>query len=166
MRAIARAMRAMRAAAASVVKKLVWVGDKLVSIFVPAPMPAMDALEPDDVAANDNLAPPSQPLSEHQAIRELAYCQLIGRMPTAQQLGAVTQLQADWIACLDREMARKVINASDADLRAHLLGNRCLRGVLWCDEACIDDYTTALDVREATREQVAMAANESYRPRR
>ena len=149
MKAIARALRAMRRAARSMVRTLVWVGDRLVSMLLPAPMPALDELEPDDVSpANDNVAP-----SENQAIRDLAYAHLQGRMPTAQQLGAVSQFQADWIASMDAEMCRRLLKASDADIRAHLQGNRAIRGVLWCDEAGIDDYATALAIDNARRER-------------
>lgn len=150
MKAIGRMLRQMRRAARAMVRTLVWVGDKLVSVLVPAPLPPIDELEPDDVPANDN-----QVISETAGIRDLAYCQALGRRPTAQQLGAVTQLQADWIASMDAEMCRRVLATKDGEIRAHLKGNKCIRGVLWCDAACIDDYTTALTIDHARTERDA-----------
>jgi hypothetical protein len=151
MKAIGRMLRQMRRAARAMVRTLVMIGDRLVSILVPAPMPALDELEPDDIApANDN-----SPVSECAAIRDLAYAQALGRLPTPAQLGAVTQLQVDWIASMDAEMSRRLLRATDNEIRAHLRGTKAIRGVLWCDATCIDDYTTAIAIDRARTERDA-----------
>lgn len=148
--AIARACRAFARAAQATVRKVVLVGGKLVTILMPAALPPVDELEPDIAeAANDNVL-----ASAEQPIRDLAMANLLGRMPTAAQLGAVTQLQADWLASLDREMASRVAVARDADIRAHVLGYRNLRGVIACDYDAIEDLDRAREAENRRMEEV------------
>lgn len=151
MAAIGRALRAFSRAAKAVVKKTVMIAGRLVTVFMPAPMPPIDELEPDISAetANDNTLP-----SAEQPIRDLALANLLGRMPTAQQLGAVTQLQADWLASLDRDMCSRVAVAKDAAIRAHVLGYRNVRGVIACDYDAIDDLHRAREIENARMEEV------------
>ena len=148
--AIARACRAFARAAKAAVKKTVLIAGRLVTVFLPAPMPFVDELEPDIVEpANDNVA-----ASAEQPIRDLAMANLLGRMPSAQQLGAVTQLQADWLASLDREMCSRVAVAKDVDIKAHVLGYRNIRGVIPCDPDAINDLVLAREMDNARMEEV------------
>ena len=148
LQAIGRAIRAMSRATAGFVKKTIVVAGRLVTIFLPSALPPIDELEPKDVPANDNL-----PISECQPLRDLAYASLQGRMPTAQELGAVTQRQADWLCAMDAEMTRRLLKSSDAEIRAHVLGIRPIRGVLPCDADAIDDYVTAVAINTARLER-------------
>ena len=161
LKAIARIARAMKRAAAGVVKKTIEIGGKLVTIFVPAALPPIDELEPaeDVVAANDNTA-----VSENQGIRDLAYAVVTGALPTKLQLGAVTALQLDWVLAMDAEMARRVIKASDQEINAHLLGRKIIRGVLAFDEETIEDYATARVIENARLER-ALGLDQPYKPK-
>lgn len=148
LRAIAGVLRAMRRAAAGVVKKTMMIAGKLVTVFLPAPLPAMDVLETDKAPANDNV-----PISENAALRDLAYAQITGRIPTPQMLGAVTALQADWLAAMDSEMARRLLKSSDREINAHVRGIRQIRGVIECSEDAVDDYVTAAAINRAILER-------------
>ena len=160
LRAIAKAMRAMRRAAGSVIRKVVEIGGRLVTVFLPAPMPMIDELEADEAPANDNTY-----ISENQGIRDLAYCQLHGRMPTPAQLGAVTGLQMDWVAAMDSEMARRLLKATDREINAHLRGIKSIRGVIECNEDAVDDYVTATAINAAILER-DLNLEQHYEPRK
>lgn len=149
--AIGRALRAFSRAARATIKKTIMVAGKLVTVFMPAPMPLIDELEPDisAEAANDNVA-----ASAEQPIRDLAMANLLGRMPTAAQLGAVTGLQADWIASLDRDMCSRVAVATDDAIRAHVLGYRNIKGVIACDYDAIEDLHRAREIENRRMEHV------------
>jgi hypothetical protein len=149
LKAIGRMLRSMSRAARATIRKTLFIGGKLVSVLLPAGPPPIDDLEPDD-AANDNVP---APISENAGIRDLAYCRLQGRMPAAQQLGAVTQLQADWLAAMDSEMSRRLLKATDAQINRHLRGNDTIKGVLPCDADTIEDYTTAMAINAARLER-------------
>jgi hypothetical protein len=159
MRAIGRMMRAMRRAAAGAVKQTVMIGGKLVTMFLPAAIPAIDELEPEDaVAANDNTV-----VSENAAIRELAYANLQGRMPTAAQLGAGTALQADWICAMDAEMTRRLLKSSDVEINRHLRGRGMIKGVLAYDPDVIEEFHTARSIDNARMER-DLELDQPYRP--
>ena len=154
-RAIGRMLRAMKRATAGTVKVLVRVGDRLVAMLVPTPLPRVDMLEDEFEAANDNPASTPMTGSIHSAIRNLAYCRMIGKMPRAAELGAVSAMEADWIAAMDAEMNRKLLKASDAEITAHVRGRARISGVLAFDADAIDDLTTARIVQQAGRLEAA-----------
>lgn len=156
MRAIARMLRAMKRAAAGTVKVMVRVGDKLVAMIVPAPLPPMDMLEDDMVPANDNPVATAMTGSIHSAIRNLAYARMLGRLPTAAELGAVSAMEQDWIAAMDAEMNKKLLRASDAEISAHIRGRACIKGVLAFDADAIDDLATARMIEETGRLEQAL----------
>lgn len=164
MRAIGRMLRAMKRAAQASVKVLVRVGDKLVAMIVPAPLPPMDMIEDDMVPANDNPAATPMTGSVHSAIRNLAYARMLGRLPTPAELGAVSAMEADWIAVMSEEMNRKLLKASDAEISAHIRGRANIRGVLAFDADAIDDLATARMIQETGRLEAALGLERYNEP--
>lgn len=156
LKAIGRMLRAMKRAAAGTLKVLVRVGDRMVAMLVPAPLPAVDMLEPELEAANDNPASTPMTGSVHATIRNLAYARMTGRLPTPAELGAVSAMEADWIAAMDAEMNRKLLRASDAEISAHIRGRACIKGVLAFDADAIDDLATARMIQETGRLEAAL----------
>lgn len=154
--AISRALRAFSRAAKATIKKTVMIAGRLVTVFLPAAMPVVDELEPDVSAdaANDNGRTPIGNASPHQALRNLAFARMIGAMPSAAQLGAVCQMEADWIAAMDAEMAKKVVMVKDDAITAHIRGYANIKGVLAFDERAIADYYRALDIENRRMEHV------------
>ena len=156
MRATGRMLRAMKRAAAASMGVLMRVGDKLVAMVVPAPLPPVDMLDDDMVPANDN--PTATPMtgSVHSAIRNLAYCRKLGRLPTPAELGAVSAMEADWIAAMDAEMNRRLLKATDGEISAHIRGRARIKGVLAFDADAIDDLATARMIEETGRLEAAL----------
>lgn len=155
LKAIGRMLKAMKRAAAASMRVLVRVGDRLVAMIVPAPLPPMDMLDDDQVPANDNQGTPMTG-SIHSAIRSLAYARMTGRMPTAAELGAVSAMEADWIAAMDAEMNRRLLKASDVEISAHIRGRANIKGVLAFDAEAIDDLATTRLIEETGRPERAL----------
>lgn len=143
LRAIAAVMRAVRAMVVVTAR----IGGKLVSMLVPAPMPAIDELEPAPLAERDTG-------SVYAPIKALAYARLAGTMPTPQMLAAAGRLPTEWISAMTRPMLKAVILADDATLHRHMKGAETIRGVLRYDEQVIDEYRVAM-LRERAREETA-----------
>lgn len=137
MRVIRAVMKAMRQAAKQMVRVTTWIGGRLVSMLVPAPVPQYDELE-DDVApvAIDQ----AQLGSAFMPIRNLAYARHIGRMPSPAELGAVSDLEAEWISAMSKDMLKQLLTSRDPELHAHMRGRQTIRGLLRFEEDAIDAY--------------------------
>lgn len=151
MRVVAAVMKAMRRAAKAMVRVTAWVGGKLVSMLVPAPMPAYDELEPEEMAPAMDQA---QLGSEFMAIRNLAYSRFVNRMPTPQELGAVSELEAEWISAMSKDMLKSVLTSKNPALHAHMRGTKSIRGLLRYEEDAIDAYRVA-KLKERARDEQA-----------
>ena len=147
MRAVARAMRR---AAVAMTKTMVWVGDRLVSMLVPAPMPMLDDGEDLEPEAVDEI----ERGSEMMPLRNLAYARLVGRVPTANELDAVNQLEAEWISTMSQPMLRQVLMSTDSRIRDHISGRHTIKGLLRCDRVAIDEYRISV-LKERAREEQA-----------
>lgn len=146
MRAIAAIARAMR----KVVLVTVRFGDRLISMLMPAPVPAIDELEPETSAPD----PSRDTGSIYMPIRNLALCRLEGRMPTPAMLAAARRLPTEWISAMSPAMLKAVLLADDKRLHMHMRGIETLKGVLRFDEKIIDDYRVAM-LRQRAAEEAA-----------
>lgn len=147
---IGAVMRAMRVAAQVMVMVPVWVGGRLISMLVPAPMPAMDELEP---AHADERAVTGQE-SEFMAIRNLAAARFNGQMPSPELLAECGRLPVDWLSAMPRPMLKQVLCSTDSQLRAHMRGRKSIRGLLAYDAQGIEEYRISM-IRQAAREEAA-----------
>jgi len=146
-------MKAIRAAAAAMrrlVLVTVRVSDRLISMLMPAPMPAIDELEPEPAAPD----PSRDTGSQFMPIRNLAYARLQGTMPTPAMLAAAGRLQTEWISAMSPAMLKAVLLADDKRLHLHMRGIECIKGVLRYDEKIIDDYRVAM-LRQRAAEEAA-----------
>ena len=146
-------MKALRAAAA-VMRRLVLVtvrlGDRLISMLMPAPMPAIDELEPETSAPD----PSRDTGSRFMSIRNLAYARLQGTLPTPAMLAAAGKLPCEWVSAMSPAMLKSVLLADDRRLHLHMRGIETIRGVLRFDEKIIDDYRVAM-LRQRAAEEAA-----------
>ena len=158
MKALMKAITLALRSAARAVGRLVWVvvqvGDRLISMLRPAPMPPVDQLEPepaDGAGQADGLMP----------IRELAYARMAGTMPSPATLAAAGVMASRWVSVMTPAMLAAVIAADNQRLHRHMRGIERIRGVVPFDRAAIDDVRMALE-----RQPVVMTEELAPTPRR
>ena len=150
MAAVARVMRAVARAMRTMAWVVIQVGDRLISVLRPEPMPMIDQLEPEPAGEHAT----ADTGSEFAPIRNLAYCRLEGRMPTPAQLAAAGKLGSEWVSTMTPVMLKSVLLADDPRLGRHLRGIEPIRGVLPFDEDAIDEYRIAVLRQKAAEETV------------
>lgn len=107
--------------------------------------------------AEPELAPAVE-VEDAQEIRARVSAQLAAVRTTAAHLAAkqlpprhiVDQLSERdllWLTALSHKMLCSVVGAGDADLRAHMIGRRSIRGLLICDVDTIKEYKRAIAVQ-------------------
>ena len=128
------------------------VGAEWIMKLVAVPSPAYEA----------HTVPGAVDCCDHEhlaAIRAAAGHLAAGSMPPTSAMAMLTRDDIIWLGTLTKKMQAIIVSASDKDLRAHLRGNRMLRGVLNHDPVAVADYRAAKD-----RERLAPAEKRSMRP--
>lgn len=139
MAAVAAFMRAMP----RYIMQRVRVGAEWVMRLVAVPA---EPLPPEPTAA-DNRA------DEHlEAVRTAAAHIAAGKLPPEKALAKLSEDDISWLGALSKKMHCSVAVASDTDLRAHLRGEKMIRGVLNRDKTAVAEYRAAKR-RQREREQ-------------
>jgi hypothetical protein len=150
MRAVSRAMSAM-------IRVTIRVGDRLISVLVPRPMPAIDELEPPAPTEVDH----ARAHGEEAAIRNLAAAMLHGAVPAPEMFAAVGEKVSEWLMVLSPDMLKRVVTATNAELHDHLRGRKTIRGLLYFDEETVGEFRVA-GLRQRAREMQAALVSPRY----
>ena len=116
-----------------VLQKVQVAGERVMRLVaVPA-----EPLPPERTAA-DNRA------DEHlEAVRTAAAHIAAGNLPPEKALAKLSEDDISWLGALSKKMHCAVATASDTDLKAHLRGERMIRGVLNRDKIAVAEYRAA-----------------------
>lgn len=105
-----------------------------------------EPLPPEPTAANNRA-------DEHlEAVRTAAAHSASGHLPPEKALAKLSEDDISWLGAMSKKMHCAVAVASDADLRAHLRGEKMIRGVLNRDKIAVAEYRAAKR-RQREREQ-------------
>lgn len=81
---------------------------------------------------------------EHlEAVRTAAAHIASGHLPPEKALAKLSEDDISWLGALSKKMHCAVATASDTDLRAHMRGERMIRGVLNRDKIAVAEYRAA-----------------------
>ncbi|UYO00231.1 MAG: hypothetical protein KIT02_03115 [Devosia sp.] len=138
MRSIIKAIAAILKAMPRLVLERAQIAGRWIQRLVAVPAPVEpEAPEPPtarDTADEEHLA----------AIRTAAAHIAAGQLPPSRAVDKLTEMDFEWLAAISRPMLCKIVGAPDADLLAHIRGNRPLRGVLARDHNAVNEYRAAM----------------------
>lgn len=93
----------------------------------------------------DDPAPQAPERDGLAVIRQLAGA-IAGDRVTEADLAHVGDDKIEWLAAMDRRMLAKILYANDTALKAHIRGERNIRGVLAADRKSVAAYQYAMSV--------------------
>lgn len=138
-----------------------WKTGKLVTRTIIAPFAGGGS--PTTMTDDEPVVPAAvQEAGELANLRRLAGAMAAGR-ETSEDLEPVSDARIEWLAAMDRPMLARVLAADDQALKAHLKGERSIRGVLAADRESVAEYARQMamapdDYEDAPAPVMAYAA--------